>query len=370
MGPIPRIPGSPAGFNRVGFGFLGAGLGSPMRKAFVRGLSLSTACAASGVAILSLKPSSAHAKTVASAPQVDLKPLERAAVKNSSGPPTKVDADGRRIIAVGDVHGDLMQTLKALKLGGLIDATGSKWTGGKTILVQVGDILDRGDHELAILRLFKRLAKQAEKEGGAVYILNGNHEIMNVEGDFRYVTPGAFTAFAELYSKKHGADPKLQTLAGATYARRELLKPGSDLAKDMAKNPTVLQVGDTLFAHAGVLQEHVDYGLDKINMQVSGWMEGRYPGPPQQVKDENGVVWNRTFGGTAMYGPEGACPRLSEVLKSTTAKRMVIGHTPQESGANSECMGQLWRIDVGKSRGILGATPQVLEIIDNKVRIL
>jgi hypothetical protein len=53
----------------------------------------------------------------------------------------------------------------------------------------------------------------------------------------------------------------------------------------MAKNPTVLQVGDTLFAHAGVLQEHVDYGLDKINTQVSGWMEGRYPGPPQQVHE-------------------------------------------------------------------------------------
>jgi hypothetical protein len=57
---------------------------------------------------------------------------------------------------------------------------------------QVGDILDRGDHELSILRMFRRLAKQAAKDGGAVYLVNGNHEIMNVAGDFRYVTPGAF----------------------------------------------------------------------------------------------------------------------------------------------------------------------------------
>ena len=56
----------------------------------------------------------------------------------------------------------------------------------------MGDILDRGDHELSILRMFRRLAKQAAKDGGAVYLVNGNHEIMNVAGDFRYVTPGAF----------------------------------------------------------------------------------------------------------------------------------------------------------------------------------
>ena len=52
----------------------------------------------------------------------------------------------------------------------------------------MGDILDRGDHELSILRMFRRLAKQAAKDGGAVYLVNGNHEIMNVLGDFRYAT--------------------------------------------------------------------------------------------------------------------------------------------------------------------------------------
>jgi len=342
---------------------------TPTRKAFVRGLSLATAGAAGGVATLMLSPSSARADAVATTPKVEVKKLTKAA-KESSGPPTVVDLKGRRIIALGDVHGDLLQTLRALKLGGLIDESGSKWTGGNTVLVQVGDILDRGDHELAIMRLFKRLAKQAEKEGGAVYTMNGNHEIMNIEGDFRYVTPGALTSFAKLYASKHGDKPQLQTFQGATQARRELLKPGSDLAKQMAKQATVLQVGDTLFAHAGVLPEHVDFGLDKINERVSGWMEGKYAHPPNQVKDESGVVWNRTYGGGPMYGPNGACPRLNEVLKSLNAKRMVIGHTPQESGANAECLGKLWRIDVGQSRGIMGAKPQVIEIVGDNVKVL
>ena len=63
-----------------------------------------------------------------------------------------------------------------------------------------------------------------------------------------------------------------------------------------------------------------------------------------------------------MYGPQGACPLLNKVLTSTGANRMVVGHTPQEKGANAECRGKLWRVDVGQSRGILGATPQLIEI--------
>jgi len=291
----------------------------------------------------------------------------------TSAPRAYVEQNGRRIVAVGDLHGDLMPALKALQLAGLVDETGGKWIGGTTILVQVGDILDRGDHELSIMRLFRRLEKQAAKAGGAVHTINGNHEIMNVAGDFRYVTPGGMKQFANMFEQRNGAAPgAAQSPRGAAAARREMLKPGSEVAMQLAKNPTVLQVGDTLFAHAGVLPEHVSYGFDKLNEQVAGWMEGRYPAPPRPVIDDNGVVWNRTYGGgpESMYGPQGACPLLNKVLEDTHAKRMVIGHTPQEAGANAECRGKLWRIDVGQSRGILGAAPQVIEIVGDSVKVL
>eukprot|EP00238_Polyblepharides_amylifera_P003518 CAMPEP_0196578186 /NCGR_PEP_ID=MMETSP1081-20130531/7135_1 /TAXON_ID=36882 /ORGANISM="Pyramimonas amylifera, Strain CCMP720" /LENGTH=341 /DNA_ID=CAMNT_0041897323 /DNA_START=165 /DNA_END=1190 /DNA_ORIENTATION=+ len=294
----------------------------------------------------------------------------RAAPMTKPSIPSKVETNGRRVIALGDLHGDLMQTIRALRSAGLVDETGGTWIGGDTILVQVGDILDRGDHELAILRLFRRLTKQAEKVGGAVYVLNGNHEIMNVAGDFRYVTAAAYKEFDQNYAMNENANPKvMQTVDGA---RRELLRPGSKYARELAHNPTILQVGDTLFAHAGVLPEHVDVGFDKINERVSGWMDGRYSTPPPQVLNESGVVWNRTYGGEPgdMYGPQGACPILRKVLQSTEAKRMVVGHTPQEKGVNSECRGQLWRIDVGQSRGIMGATPEVIEIKGDTVTII
>lgn len=54
----------------------------------------------------------------------------------------------------------------------------------------MGDILDRGDHEIRILILLERLAAEAAAAGGRLYLLNGNHETMNVMGDHRYATPG------------------------------------------------------------------------------------------------------------------------------------------------------------------------------------
>jgi hypothetical protein len=100
--------------------------------------------------------------------------------------PLRVPAAGR-IVAIGDLHGDLNATRQALRLAGAIDAS-DQWIGGDLVVVQTGDQLDRGDNEQEILDLFERLASQAAKTGGAVYSLNGNHELMNAVFDFRYVT--------------------------------------------------------------------------------------------------------------------------------------------------------------------------------------
>ena len=79
--------------------------------------------------------------------------------KTSPSPTTTVDLAGRRLVAIGDVHGDFAQTMAALELGKVMGGDGN-WIGGDTVLVQVGDILDRGDNELAIMRKFRNLALQ------------------------------------------------------------------------------------------------------------------------------------------------------------------------------------------------------------------
>ena len=100
--------------------------------------------------------------------------------------------EGQRLICMGDVHGDLEALKECLQLSGLIDntneatsngnsnTTGNEetvvWTGGNTVLVQTGDILDRGYSELDCFSLLSKLSRQAKEEGGHVILLYGNHE--------------------------------------------------------------------------------------------------------------------------------------------------------------------------------------------------
>jgi Calcineurin-like phosphoesterase len=255
--------------------------------------------------------------------------------------------------AVGDIHGDINKVMSCLEMADVASFQGGvpKWTGGDTIVVQLGDILDRGDAEIASLMLLRQLGRQAERDGGAIHILNGNHESLNVCGDFRcatlatscahtcianilaaasacvhlcacklhtcressllarifcliprfwygailsllvvtvsmrwrYVTSGAFTESGMIMGLS-GA--QLQDLEMLVRARLALYTPGQPMALELSKNPTVLVVNDTVFAHGGLLPEHVDYGIEKINAEVAAWMradeeaDGSHAPPP------------------------------------------------------------------------------------------
>ena len=219
-------------------------------------------------------------------------------------PVTNLDLNGRRLVAVGDIHGDFAQAMKALELSKCMNSEG-KWIGGTTVLVQVGDILDRGDNELAIMRKFQKLAREAKEAGGDVVVMNGNHEIMNVMGDFRYVTNGAFGECRRWVEKRRAreaeklgeedVEPLPPVPDGVTpnsyyglWARRDLFLPGGEMAVKMASNPTVLQVGDTVFAHAGITENHVDYGFQRLNNEVAAWMVGGCLSPPSTCSRRKG----------------------------------------------------------------------------------
>src|SRR6478736_5846477 len=101
-----------------------------------------------------------------------------------------------RIVAVGDLHGDFVAWRAIATAAGLIDARG-KWTGGKTIFVQTGDVADRGPDTLGILNDLMRLQREAKRSGGQVIALVGNHEAMNMTDDLRYVSAADYAAFAD-----------------------------------------------------------------------------------------------------------------------------------------------------------------------------
>jgi hypothetical protein len=269
-----------------------------------------------------------------------------------------------RLVAIGDLHGDLAATRAALRLAGAVDEK-DHWSGGKLVVVQTGDQLDRGDGERAIVDLFDALEGEARAAGGAVIALNGNHEIMNVQLDFRYVTDGGFHGFNAV-SGTNLTDPRLAGVPAAARERAASFLPGAPYAKRLAKHDTVALVGDTLFVHGGVLPKHVKYGLARINHEVSAWMNGDRPAPPEIVTAEDGPIWTRRY--SAAPDVED-CKVLGEALSAASAKRMVVGHTVQRGGISSGCDERVWRVDVGLSH-YYGGDPEVLEIVGDTVKKL
>lgn len=276
--------------------------------------------------------------------------------------PSLTHAAPQRLVAIGDVHGDLDATRRALRLAGAIDASDA-WIGGSLFVVQVGDQLDRGDDDRAILDLFDRLRAEARSKGGTFLVLNGNHELMNAALDFRYVTEGAFAPFAEFASTAH---PAAARLPDAQRGRAAAFAPGGVYARRLAERPVVAIVGDSVFVHGGLLMKHLTYGLEKLDAETRAWLRGERADPPRPVVSEDGVVWLRDY--SAQTGQR-ECAELAQVLDALGAKRMVMGHTPQKPGISEACDGRAVRIDTGMSRHY-GGRVQVFEIAGGKTRVL
>jgi len=275
-------------------------------------------------------------------------------------------SSGARLVAIGDVHGDVEATRAALRLAGVLDGD-DRWSGAADTLVQTGDQLDRGDDEGEIVDLLDRLSKEADKAGGKVVVLNGNHETMNVRLDFRYVTPGGFEDFQGEVAPPTlapSARAALDRMPAATRGRAAAFMPGGRMARKLAEHDVVAFVGDSVFVHGGVLPKHVRYGLDKLNREVSAWMRGE-AASPAIMQGEDAPVWSRDYSGERPAD----CATLDETLQLIGAKRMVVGHTVQRSGITSDCDEKVWRIDVGMAKHY-GGSPQVLEIRGDAVRVL
>lgn len=285
-------------------------------------------------------------------------------------PPATLPAPAR-LVAIGDVHGDLDAFRSALRLAGAIDGA-DRWSGGALWIVQTGDLLDRGDQEDEILALVARLEREASAAGGRFVALHGNHEIMNVQGDFRYVTPDGFADFASFAeagpgegSHERSHDRARSRLPRAMQGRAAAFAPGGRYARELAARNTVVLVGDTVFVHGGLLARHAQRGLDTINREVRAFLLGEAPLPPA-MQGEDSPVWYRGF--ASSEDPD-TCAELTEVLARLDARRMVVGHTVQQRGIDAACDERVFRIDVGLARHY-GGPIEVLEIAGDATRVL
>jgi hypothetical protein len=324
--------------------------------------------------------------------------------RSSDTPPPHTQT-APRIVAIGDVHGAAESFAAMLKRAGLIDEQ-QRWSGGKTIFVQTGDLCDRGAGMKEALELMMSLEKQASSAGGRVHALLGNHEVMNLVGETRDGSPEIFASF------------------GGEAATREAFGPRGRYGKWLRSKAVVEAVDGSIFMHAGIDAGFSDESLNDINRRVrreiSAWdagvkwleqrklvaaapkfldaveaarkelerlVSGATREEPEVQRDAailsplanigtsslfapNGPLWFRGF---ASWSDEEGNARIAELLKKFKADRFVTGHTPQVDGRIKERFaGRLFLIDTGMLGGRFfpQGRPSALEITGRVARPL
>lgn len=279
--------------------------------------------------------------------------LSCALLNTSACAPTEPAAESASplMYVLGDLHGDLKAAQEALALTGATNAAGD-WVGRDLTVVQTGDLIDRGPEDREVLDWLAQLEAQAPALNSTLHLLNGNHELMNVDGDFRYIHPDSLHAFSNL------GDTAIQGRANAFL-------PGGYYAKQLQKRPVVLQLADTVFVHGGLLPAHAEYGLEHINQAYAEHIASGTPLPEVLQDGENGPLWTRAY---SLPNQAADCASLNQALKTLHAKRMVVAHSVQPH-INSACDGKVWRIDTGMSKAYQGRI-EVLKIEGSTVSVL
>lgn len=302
-------------------------------------------------------------------------PVQAASARPPAAPPTEppareVDSRSRssqeqgpgiwsgveRVVSIGDVHGDYDQLFTVLRSGGLIDDQGN-WTGGKTHLVQTGDVLDRGPDSRKAMDLLMRLEKQAAEAGGFVHALIGNHEAMNVYGDLRYTSPGEFAAFRDEnsenrrekeFQREHPQDRaqwEAQHPLGY-FEHRDQLSPNGYYGKWIASHDSVIKINDTLYLHAGISPKYASMKIKDFNRRVREEVTDPTKLNGGIVTDTEGPLWYRGLS----KGDAELEPLVEKIRKNFGVERIVVGHTYADAAITPRFDGKVILIDIGLSR--------------------
>ena len=240
------------------------------------------------------------------------------------------------VVALGDVHGGYERLVKLLSVGNLItqdarSSVGYSWTGGTRILVCTGDLIDKGDHSLAVLDLMMALESQARPSGGEVIVTLGNHE-----AEF-LADPGNEKSSefrAELQTK--GIDP---------VTLRQGQQPYGEW---IMRRPLAARINDWFFAHAGNTTgksiSELSAGFRQV-VDAGDWKSKLLIGDRSLLEARE---WWKHEGGKKEL--------LDGYLQVLKAKHIAFGHDPSafhnKGEIGQELDGRIFLIDVGMSPAI------------------
>lgn len=268
-----------------------------------------------------------------------------------------------RIVVIGDVHGDIARLLQILYAAQVVNPN-LEWIAEpkNTIVVQLGDQIDsltRADTavpdwervpDTEVIQLMEQLDTIARPHGGRVLSILGNHEWMNVMGDFSYVSENS-KAKSLMRAQKFAPNGQYSTI----FARRNI----------------VLRIGDTLFCHGGILPHHLELVNNNIHIlnEVSRKFLRKLPLMPEEAEvlvkcilGDQGVTWTRMYI-ELLNEPEKLVEVIKDVLARTQCKCICVGHNTVDN-IMPIMGGALWFVDNGISRAYGRNSFQFLEILD------
>ena len=291
---------------------------------------------------------------------------------------------------MGSAQGWVYRIFTILRSAGLIDQN-SNWSGGKTHLVQTGDVLDRGADSGKVLDLLMKLDEQARAAGGQVHALIGNHEAMNLYGDLRYTSPGEFKAFQDGNSKmvRHKfyqvavtewqkaraetAGAPLEDSLG-TMARRKQMAfkkewesqhpfgyfehrfafgPNGKYGNWIVRRNSAVRIDDTLFMHGGISPKYISREIDEINQTIRDELKdsaNKEKLGAGMAADRQGPLWYR---GLARGEESSLEKHVATLLGQHQVKRVVEGHTHMPGVIVPRFGGRVLAIDAGIPKGRL-----------------
>jgi len=193
-------------------------------------------------------------------------------------------SDVERIVAVSDIHGAYDALVETLQAADVID-TDLAWSGGTTHFVVTGDLLDRGPDSRRVMDLIIRLEHEAPPAGGRVHQLLGNHEVMNLIGDLRYVVDEEYAAFLDIesveerefwYQRFRQSKPADSDEAAIRrefdekappgfFGHRRAFRNNGFYGKWLLEKPLMIVINDTAFVHGGVPLYVAEHGLAGVN---------------------------------------------------------------------------------------------------------
>jgi len=338
-----------------------------------------------------------------------------------------------RIVAVGDIHGAYDALVATLQKADVIDEK-LTWSGGKTHFVATGDLLDRGQESRRVMDLIMRLEREAMLAGGRVHLLLGNHEVMNLIGDLRYVANEEYAAFLDVetskerkqwYKRFRGSKPEDSNELAVRwefdrkappgyFGHRRAFRHDGYYGKWLLEKPIMIVINDTAFVHGGVPPYVAEYGLVGVNGTLkkrmfdylvtrSGLEESVVMSPIHTFKESPAMLTERINAGhlegeaktaatnlvalssSPLYGSAGptwyrgtaTCNRLIEgdalisTLRKLGAERVVIGHTSTITRQVQQRMsGRIVEIDTGMLASVYEGSGNALIIEGDELTVV